>query len=297
VVRFRAPGEFNDLIRRVARATGAAYVPVAEAFAAASPAGIPGSGLLLEHVHPNRDGYALIARAFFDAIIADSVLGARADRARLRPWEQYVAGMALTPFDERIAAHLVRTLGSRWPFVPVERQTDYRGSYVPSDLLDSLAFDVSRGASWEQAKLRLAADYERRGLYDSAAAEYAGLARDAPLFDEPLRLLARALTLAGRDAAADTVMRRAVSIRPTPEALAALGTAAAKRRQLADAIAFFNRSLALQPSQPAVLYQLSLAYGMMNDVANARATAARLARIDPAYPGLREWLINLGLAR
>lgn len=297
VVRFRAPGEFNDLIQRVARSSGATYVRVAEAFAAASPAGIPGSGLLLEHVHPNRDGYALIARTFFDAIVSDGAVGARADRARLRPWNEYVAGTALTPFDERIAAHLVRTLGTRWPFVPVERQVDYRGSYVPSDLLDSLAFEVSRGASWERAKLRLAGDYERRDQFDSAAAEYAGLARDAPLFDEPLRLLARALALGGRDAAADSVIRRAVAIRPTPETLAALGVAAARRRQLPDAIGFFNRSLALQPNQPPVLYQLSLAYGMVNDIPNARAAATRLARIDPAYPGLREWLINLGLGQ
>lgn len=297
VVRFRAPGEFNELIQRVARSSGATYVPVAEAFVAASPGGIPGSNLLLEHVHPNRDGYALIARTFFDSIVMSRDVGASADRGRLRPWSEYVAGMALTPFDERIAAHLVRTLGSRWPFVPVERQTDYRGHYVPSDLLDSLAFAVSRGASWEQSKLRLAADYERRDRYDSAAAEYAGLARDAPLFDEPIQLLARALALAGKEAAADTALRRAVAIRPTPEALAMLGLAAARRRQLADAIGFFNRSLALQPNQPEVLYQLSLAYGMVNDVPNARAVATRLARLDPAYPGLREWLINLGLAQ
>lgn len=296
VVRFRAPGEFNELIRRVARTTGATYVPVAEAFAAASPGGIPGSALLLEHVHPNRDGYALVARTFFDAMVADSVVGARADRARLRPWSEYAAGMALTPFDERVAAHMVRTLGSRWPFVPVERQSDYRATYVPTDLLDSLAFDVSRGAPWQQGKLRLATAYESRKQYDSAAAEYAGLARDAPLFHEPLQLLARALALAGREAAADSALRRAVAIRPTPEALAALGVAAARRRQLADAIGFFNRSLALQPNQPDVLYQLSLAYGMANDVPNARTAATRLARINPAYPGLRDWMINLGLA-
>lgn len=295
VVRFRAPGEFNDVIRRVARSTGATYVPVAEAFGAASPAGIPGSELLLEHVHPNRAGYALIGRVFFHALSEAGTLGESADMARLRSWDEYAAGTTLTPFDERIALHLVRTLNSRWPFVPVERQSDYRGSYVPSDFLDSLAFAVSRGVSWAQAKLQLAAEYERRVHFDSAAAEYAGLARDAPLFDEPLRLLARALSRAGREAEAEAAIRRAVAIRPTPSSLALLGAAAARRRELSEAISFFRRSLALQPNQPDVLYQLSLTYGLAQDIANARATAVRLARLSPNYPGLADWLEALGL--
>ncbi|MEO7648371.1 MAG: GDSL-type esterase/lipase family protein [Gemmatimonadaceae bacterium] len=295
VVRFRAPGEFNDVIRRVALAQGATYVPVSEAFTAASRAGIPGSELLLEHVHPNRAGQALIGRAFFGALLAANVLGQSADTTRLRDWEEYAAGMALTQFDERIAAHTIRTLTTRWPFVPVDRQSDYRGTYVPSDLGDSLAFAVSRGVSWEQAKLQLAAEYERRRDFGSAAAEYAGLARDAQLFEEPLRLLARALGLAGRGAEAEAALRRAVAIRPTPQSLAALGAAAVRRRELAEAVSLFGRSLALNPNQPDVLYQLSLTYGMANDISRARATALQLARLNPNYPGLADWLASLGV--
>lgn len=297
VVRFRAPGDFNDVIRRVAAGHGATYVPVAERFAAVSPGGIPGSELFLEHVHPNRAGYLLIGRAFFDGLLTAGGLGESADTTRLRDWDEYARGTAITPFDERIALHLVRTLTSRWPFVPVARQSDYRGEYVPADLLDSLAFAVSRGAKWETAKLQLAADYERRRLFDSAAAEYAGLARDAPLFDEPLRLMARALGLAGKEAEAHGAMRRAVEIRPTAPALAALAASAVNQKELPEAIALFRRSLSLQPNQPDVLYQLSLTYGMARDLANARATAVRLARLSPNYPGLADWLEALGLRR
>jgi len=297
VVRFRAPGEFNDVIRRVTTRTSATYVPVAEMFAAASPGGIPGSGLFLEHVHPNRDGYALIARAFFETLLKTGRLGSSVDTTRLRPWTEYSRGTALTPFDERIAFHLTRTLTSRWPFVPVERQVDYRGKYVPVDLLDSLAFAVSRGERWEGAKLRLAADYERRRQFDSAAAEYAGLARDAPLFDEPWRLIARALGSANRPDEAEAALRRAVEIRPSAPAFKALAVRAVQRRQIHEAILLFQRSLALEANQPEVLYKLSLAYGLLRDLPNARATALRLARIAPGYPGLGELLGALGLRR
>jgi tetratricopeptide (TPR) repeat protein len=295
VVRFRAPGEFNQIIRRVSALTGSTYVPVAEAFAAASPASIPGSNLFLEHVHPNRYGQALIARVFFETLLKAHLLGSDADTTRLRSWGEYYRGMALTPFDERIAFHITRTLKSQWPFVPVDRQFDYRGQYVPTNLLDSLAFAVSRGERWEIAKLRLAADYERRQQFDSAATEYAGLARDAPLAIEPLQLMARELDLAGRPDESEAALRRAIEIRPTAAALNALGLRAAKRRQIGEAIALYRRSLEIQPRQPDVLYQLALAYGVSRDLPNARAAAMGLVRLEPGYPGLGELLSTLGV--
>jgi tetratricopeptide (TPR) repeat protein len=296
VVRFRAPELFNDVIQRVARSSGATYVPVAEAFANASQGGIPGANLFLEHVHPTRQGQALIGRVFFDAFVRKSLVGRTADTSRVRPWNEYVRGETVTPFDERIAFHTTRTLTLRWPFVPVTRQVDYRGTYVPKDLLDSLAFAVSRGSRWEVAKLDLAAAYEKRGEYDSAAAEYAGLARDAPLVEEPHRLLARALALAGRSSQADTALRKA-GIAPTAQSLAALARIAAQRRNVSEAISLYQRSLALQPKQPDALYQLSLTYGLARDLANAQKTAIQLARVAPDYPGLPELLSTLGLGR
>jgi tetratricopeptide (TPR) repeat protein len=296
VVRFRAPGTFNDVIQRVAGRTGATYVPVAEAFAAASPGRIPGANLFLEHVHPTREGQALIGHVFFEAFIKGGLVGRSADTSRVRPWNEYASNEAVTPFDERIAFHTVRTLTLRWPFVPVTRQVDYRGTYVPTDLLDSLAFAVARGGRWEVGKVELAAAYEKRQQYDSAAAEYAGLARDAPLLEEPHRLLARSLALAGHSSQADTALRKA-GIAPTAQSLAALARIAAQRRNIPEAISLYQRSLALQPKQPDALYQLSLTYGLARDLPNAQKTAIQLARVAPDYPGLPELLSTLGLGR
>lgn len=297
VVRFRAPTGFNDVIRRVAAEHGASYVPVAEAFASAAPGGIPGAEHFLEHVHPNRDGYLLIAHTFLDALLGEQALAGRAQRERLAAPADYRARQALTPLDERIALHTVRTLTSRWPFVPRDEQVDYRGRYQPRDFLDSLAFGVSRGAPWNDAKLALAASYLQRGHADSAAAEYAGLARDAPLFDEPLLLQGRALLGAGRLDEAERVLGRARRIRESAGVLVALAEVELEREQRVRAIALLQRAVAIEPSDPAALYQLSLAYALERDLANARATALRLARIAPGHPGLAEWLRLLGVRR
>lgn len=297
VVRFRAPTEFNLVVDRVAKQTGARYVPIAEAAAREAPGGVPGSEFFLEHVHPNRRGYATMARVFFESMRDAGFAGRTARLERLRTPEDYYASMQLTAFDERIVRHTVRTLTTRWPFVPPTRRNDYRRSYTPTDLFDSLAFGVSGGASWETGKLRLAEEYERRGQFDLAAAEYRGLVRDAPFFEEPLRLLARVLLAAGNEKEAESALERALRLRPSTAAANTLATLALRRRELPRGIALLRLSLSLQPNQPEVLHQLSLAYGLAGDMANARATALQLRQLAPGFPGLAQWLQSLGLGQ
>jgi hypothetical protein len=62
---FALPRIFNEIVRRIAKEEGAVYVPVEEAFTNLSAKGIPGFDLMLEHVHPNSHGYALMGRTFF----------------------------------------------------------------------------------------------------------------------------------------------------------------------------------------------------------------------------------------
>lgn len=297
VIRFRAPGRFTAIVREAVAQGGASYVPMEERFAAASH-GMPGRDLFLEHVHPNRTGVTLMARAFYDALDSADFLGRRADRVRFRGWEAYQDGAALTPFDERVAFHTVQTLVTRWPFVPVAEQRDYRATYRPVGAADSLALLVSRGGvRWEEAKLQIAADFERRALPDSAAAEYRGLVRDQPWAEYPRRLLARALLQEGEGGGAERELRAALQLEPSAAAALALGQLLIQRKDVAGALPFLERAVQLEPANTAALYQLSLAYGLARDIDRARSTALTLARLDPRYPGLAGWMAAIGLVR
>ena len=305
VVRFRAPSALGLVVREVARRTGATYVPVAEAFAAASPAGSPGAELFLEHVHPNSRGYSLIARTFYEAIRDADFLGHVAEPGRLRPWAEYEAGRALTEFDELIARHAQQTLLARWPFVAAGEQRDYRGSYRPAGVADSLALLVSRGGiSWGEGKLRLGAYFESRGEPELAAAEYRGLVREAPLAEPPRRLLERALLAAaerrsgdGRRPSDESALRAEMASAPSSDAAFRLGLIALERRDLPPAIDLLEQAVRLDPANAAAMYQLSLAYGLARDLPRARATALRLARLRPDYPGLAGWMDVIGGGR
>jgi lysophospholipase L1-like esterase len=295
VVRFRAPGAFNDVIRNVAATTGARYVPVAERFNELSPAHAPGHELFLEHVHPNRRGYALIARSFVETLL-EGELRDRADRARLDSWDRYEARMELTPFDEQIVRHAVATITGRWPFVARDVSRYYRGTYRPVDTADSLALAVSRGGlPWAEAKVRIGAAMESRGRIDSALAEYRGLVRDAPFLELPNRLTGRALAAAGRLTEAKPYLERALHIQPSADAAYLLGEIALREKDYPRAIALLDAATRMAPTAPGPVYQLSLAFGLSRNIGAARGAAARVAQLDPSFPGLAEWMNTLGM--
>ncbi|HEX5831385.1 MAG TPA: GDSL-type esterase/lipase family protein [Gemmatimonadaceae bacterium] len=296
VVRFRAPSAFDSVVRRVAADAPAVYVPIGERFAAEAPGGMPGAELFLEHVHPTAAGYALIARAFAEALREHGTLGGSAAWHGLRGQEAYVAAMALTRFDSLLAHHTVQTVRSRWPFRAVDDPVDYRGRYRPVDAVDSLALLVSRGGSaWPAAKLALARRYEAEGEWLAAAAELAGLARDAaPVHEEPWRLYGTMLLRGGAEANAEAALQRAAAIRPTPQGALLLARIAIRRDDPRAAVVALERAAAAWPREAALQYQLSLAYGLAEDLPRARAAGLALYRWAPDHPGLREWLRQLG---
>ena len=295
-VRFRAPTDFNEIVRRIGKEEGAIYVPVEESFTNSSAKKIPGFDLILEHVHPNSHGYALMGREFFSALQSSGMLNNRADFSRLKTWDQYAKQMAITRLDERIAEHERQTVIARWPFVSFTRQRDYRGTYRPADLLDSLAFSVARGGlKYPQAKLELARFYERKNQIDSALAEYDGLVRDLPRSELPARYAATLLIKANQTPRAIPYLEKAYSIRPTAITAFTLGVIALRAKQFDRAIPYLEASARLGPDNAETFYQLSLAYAFSHDIDRARAAAARAAQLNPRFPGLQQWLGALGL--
>jgi predicted Zn-dependent protease len=183
----------------------------------------------------------------------------------------------------------------RWPFVPSSEQQDYRGTYRPVGVLDSLSFLVSRGAPWPPMKLRMAQAYETVGQPDSAVSEFRGLARETPQFAEPWALLGRALLQAKADSEALVAFQRALAIRPTADVAFLAGDLAMRHKNPAAAVPFLETAVRMGIARPDALYELSLAYGLAHDANRARATALQLARVAPTYPGLADWLRTLGV--
>ena len=72
-----APESFDASLRDVAARHGATVVDVRQVFARAARDGIVGADLMLEHVHPNVEGYFQLANAFYGALVEWAADGER----------------------------------------------------------------------------------------------------------------------------------------------------------------------------------------------------------------------------
>jgi lysophospholipase L1-like esterase len=114
-LRFRAPERINDIIGGLCRKYDNVYlVDTRSAFEAVSEHGVIGKSLMLEHVHPNLTGYALMSDAFYRAMQEHGVIPVSGERTMSLP--QLIAEMPLTSVDSLTGAYRITNLESNWPF-------------------------------------------------------------------------------------------------------------------------------------------------------------------------------------
>jgi tetratricopeptide (TPR) repeat protein len=317
-LRFRAPEAINQTIRDEAARHGAVVVETEAALERAAPGGIVGRTLMLEHLHPNIDGYFLIADTFYEALRAKQMIGpwtapVPADRARRE--------ILVTPVDSLVAALRTDRLRSGWPFQPRGvTLTPIVDTLRPTTIVEQLAQAVVRGTlAWAIAMEQLRAYYERAGDYDRAihvalamAQEYdyspqpymdAGrLAILRHRYDEALRYVRAAterretassvqlvglllLRLGDHDAAMP-YLRRAAALAPGDRRMSVALTAA-------EALPDLERTRAHAPRDTSALYNLAVAYALTQQYEKSREVLAALRRVAPGHAGARELLRRL----
>jgi lysophospholipase L1-like esterase len=184
-LRFRAASEFNDVIHEVAAAHGAPVVPMVADFEAASPNGLIGSSLMLEHVHPDADGYLLMADAFFRTLRREGFISA--DWPETPPADWYSGHWPITQLDRDLGRLRVLDLMDYWPFRPVGDPGNGFASFRPSTPEEDLAYRVARDElDFVDAHEALAEIYASSGQAERAERELAAIRAANPYgFDEP----------------------------------------------------------------------------------------------------------------
>lgn len=208
-LRFRAPSEFNEAIVQLATSHAATLVDVHRAFIDASPHGLIGNNLVLEHVHPNLDGYSLLAQAFFDAMVAQGVPG----RPRVVvPRDEARLEMPVSDIDRWLGEYKVERIKSAWPFTPTSVQPTLP---APRSEGERLAQEVyAQRLSWPEAQ-----DALRR--YDQSVGNKAEYTRGTTILADAFPFTAQlqfesaaALIETGRPADALRYARRALALEP-----------------------------------------------------------------------------------
>jgi len=286
-LRFRATDDFNQVIKQAASRHQAVYVPVAEAFEAASSGGMVGMNLMLEHLHPNDTGYHLMGRMFYETIADNNYFGRKAEPRRLAHWDDYKHRMYLSEFEHQSVWHRLQVLMQSWPFVK-NQLTDYRTTYVPKNFVDSTAYAFVNGSvNWEKSKVDLGNWYERQGRYDEAILEYRGLMRDQPQNDSPMLFVARILLDQGDYAQALPLLETANRISPSAYGTKMLGALEVDRNNLDRGIELLEKSLSLRSDDPQTTFNLSGAWALKGNYSKALEYANKTEALNPRFPGLQ----------
>jgi tetratricopeptide (TPR) repeat protein len=291
LLRFRAPEQINEVIRDEVARAGATLVDVQAALRRASPDGIIGFSLMLEHLHPNIDGYFLIADAFYEALQAAQLIGR---------WEQPVpvekarADVLVTAVDERVADYRIRRLKGGWPFQPpgvVDRSVE---KARPANTIDELALDLlHRRRDWHDATTALLRHYDEEGELEAALHTARAIIQQEPYLPPPYAFAGDILMRLERHDEALAYFEAANERQASPGVLFMMASILLARRDHTGAITLLERCLALDPEHKDGLLELAGAYALTGQRDRARAAARRLLSLEPDHPEGRRLLAFL----
>jgi lysophospholipase L1-like esterase len=187
-LRFRAPGELNTIIAQLgSRYSNVHLVDAKAIFEANSSNHIIGDELILEHVHPNLRGYALLSEVFYQKLKLTGILP-RAPQTEMT-FDQLSEQMPVPTIDSLAGAYKVVKLKNSWPF-----KGNLKTSSVKTDSYEEkMAYDLAnRRISWDDAMDEAYTHYinqkqfpEARKIVESLILEHPG---DADLYKKSAML-------------------------------------------------------------------------------------------------------------
>ena len=250
-LRFRAPESFNALIRELAAARGATLVDVHGALAAAARNGIIGSDLMLEHVHPNVEGYFRLASAFYPSVTqwAGTPTVAIDDATARRE-------IPVTEIDQLAGSYRVAVLKNDWPFV--ERRRDVTLP-PPSNRIEELAQAwFAKRLTWADTMNNAMGAYQQTGNATEAARVAANLAEAFVTQDNVQYTAGRLLLRADQPGRARMYLDRAIRLNDEPiEYRLSLAEAQARTGHPGESIKTLEAILAKHPNEQRASYWLA----------------------------------------
>ena len=181
-LRFRATEELNAIIHELSLKYNVPVVPMRQIFEKHSPHGIVGNELIIDHLHPNMDGYFLIADGFFQTLREGEYISTKWDSNRIESSNAYKKNWGMTALDTIYGTLRTRWLKSGWPFQPKELPNKGLENYTPKSKVDSVVLQVLmiRKTSTVAGHMYLANYYRNQKEYQKAYNECRALIYTIP---------------------------------------------------------------------------------------------------------------------
>jgi Flp pilus assembly protein TadD len=285
-LRFRATEEVNQIIRTEANNSGAILVETQGSLRVHAGENIIGSDLMLEHLHPNLDGYFVLADAFYDVMYEYRIGG---EHMNYIPREVARSEVLFTKVDSIFGELRLQKLLNSWPFQPLDtppaRILDTnRGSSIAEELAHALD---DGEMTWFDATNQLRMHYAEKGAYHLALKASLALLQEYPYLPLPYAYAADVLAAQGRLDEATDYYGAANDLEESAGIHFRLGILYQRKRQLELAGEHFERAAILDPEVPEFQFQLARNHMLRGDWTGASEAVQELLKLNPNHePGL-----------
>jgi tetratricopeptide (TPR) repeat protein len=289
LLKFRAPGRINEIIRKIGREESVPVLPVDSLLRARSPHGITDTTFFCEHLHFTFSGYDLVAREFVQAIVNERVV---------RPPHQPTG--SLLPFDADslsvpwidlgYGALSIRALTSRWPFTDMPRRSDVLERCEAWEL--EIVRELYSGkVGWTDACLQYADNARRHHKHAAMLTTLSALVEEYPWTYLFRYGYAAALEGAGRKSDAMEQYRRAIALKPGfPQAnldcallLIDEGQYDEAQRHLQTVLAASGGAATSTDFRPMALYALAVIAANRDSLSTSLGLLEESLRLAPEY--------------
>jgi len=236
----------------VAREEGASLLDFEVELSAASASSVIGGAWIIDHLHPNTDGYFLLAKAVARAM-REGELGFGAADWRAAPAlddGECKRLSGVSDFDRAYGNLVIADVLGDWPFAERNLLRSPRPPVDDPQAEAAARLCRSRGAGWVDCRLQLAGRYANAGRLEPAERELRSVVHVAPDF-----LLARVdlgVILMYESRYDEAVRQLAAVRRRWPDfapALAAQGLLAYRRDDPAEAVRLLEQALTADAAQ------------------------------------------------
>lgn len=187
-LRFRAPQKINDVITGTAIELNIPVIDIDSLFKINSPYNLVGNNLTVDHLHPNIEGYRMIANAFYERMEELKFLpdGRRNDINKEKADSILIAGFPFTKLDSTLAEFSIIMLTGTYPFVPKGTPNYKMLNYHMKDIVDTIAAAIiNKEIKWETGHANLAEYYLINGNHKGFMREMDAIIAERPYFDAP----------------------------------------------------------------------------------------------------------------
>ena len=282
-VRFRASEDINMIINDLSVKYEAYLVPMLSKFQDHSPHKLIGNNLMTEHLHPNIDGYFLMADAFFEKILESGIAGDPVVSQRINI-EYIKNNYGYTILDSLLANHHIEMLKGNWPFVKVGEEFDYMKEYKPKSYLDSITFSIliDDDLSLGTVRYQIAQQYDKNDMYIEAFKEYDAVIRTNPYIAQIYRDAATVLVNLSDLQQALKYFQKSLVYEESGFAYFKIGEICFYKGDYSNAVSYFQKSFPLIPDERKILAlaQTYAAYVYSNKISAAQEIANELKRLN-----------------